>query len=906
MWLSGSHHGLLSVEFGFMRYAIVSDIHANLRAWDAVLADIRSRGADAIICLGDVVGYGPQPAEVLAAVRAETSHFVLGNHDAAAAGMMDYSIFNDHARQAIEWTMTELDEEATAFLASVPLAIEAGDILFVHAEIAEPGRFDYIDGPEMAQENFAANKHFVTFVGHTHQPKIFELGEEGTVRELLDETCSLDAANRYIVNVGSVGEPRNPDDLRARYVIYDSETREVDFRRVEFDIAAYRAGLEVTSLALRPYFLQVYEQVVEGKEEAASSGANLVDMQVSHGSAALVDLGRVSNMVHMQLASARTSRAPTIILAAAAVLTLGALGIWAFNSRGEDSPKKQADELVIVAEDEPEVATKKPEVAKATPADTRMAKAESPEPKVPKKDKPKRPVEPDPVDPKPKPKPPVKKESTKVASWRMDQGAEGASLVDESGEVELVPVANGRSIGAIAPDPVPLTQKENKSALQVGIWKEEKPGSVFGLTTEQSFTFEGWFLTGKFRRPIFLLGTRSGDEDKTGWHLDLRAPSGGKKEGQMSFYYDSGSHHVFALAESVIVDDLKPHHFAVIWDHDVSSEGGEMKLYLDGAEVAMTPLLHSDISGKQVNPFCIGAKGNPKRLALDELRFTHDALQPHQFLLKTPILGATMVKSDSKDNDSWSVAGNWKGGIIPGESDNIIIEEGVTAQAQGTPPVAHSGALVLKKNATLTLWNIASLTALPQAPAKLVMYEDSQVILRSGKTTFGPIELKEDALIKGGVSTSGHGSARHFAGEIEGEGKLTINGVSNNKIQFEVANSFTGGFRAHSSQKQPFMVSGMANQAFGTGDVTIDDYCSLIIDQQVDDTIADDATLRLIGGGFLSVNGSTDRLKVFLRSDETVGRLIIDGEDQGEGVFSNETHKIIGGPGTFIVKGDGN
>ncbi len=100
-----------------MRYAIVSDIHANIRAWDAVLADLRSHGAEVIVCLGDVVGYGPKPAEVLEAVRAVTDHFVMGNHDAATVGIMDYTIFNDHARQAIEWTMTELSPEAKQFLA---------------------------------------------------------------------------------------------------------------------------------------------------------------------------------------------------------------------------------------------------------------------------------------------------------------------------------------------------------------------------------------------------------------------------------------------------------------------------------------------------------------------------------------------------------------------------------------------------------------------------------------------------------------------------------------------------------------------------------------------------------------------------------------------------------------------
>ncbi len=890
-----------------MRYAIVSDIHANLRAWDAVIADIRSQGADVIICLGDVVGYGPNPAEVLEAVRAETTHFVLGNHDAAAAGMMDYSIFNEQARQAIEWTMTELSPEAKAFLASVPLAVEAGEILFVHAEIAEPGRFDYIDSEERAQENFAANEHFVTFVGHTHQPKIFEREVDGTVIELPDDTNALDHDKRYIVNVGSVGEPRNPDDLRARYVIYDSEPREVDFRRVEFDIVAYRADLESTNLVLRPYFLRVYEHVVEGREVVDSSGGSLVDMQVAHNSAALVDLGRVSNLVHMgsptALASAKPSRAPAMMLGAAAVLTLGALGIWALSSDKEEEKKAP---LIVANDGKEDPVPKKPrkDLEQEPAKDTRMARAETPV--QPKPDQPRTPEPDEPEieepEPMPAPIPAPKKKSFETVSWRMDNGVDGSPLVDVDENVKLIPWKEGKIITAIAPNPVPLTQEENTSALQLGIWQEEKAGEIFGLTAKKSFTFEGWFLTEKLRRPVFLLGTRTGKEDKTGWHIDLRPPPRGQQEGQMSFYYDSGSTRVQALAGAVTVADHKPHHFAIVWNHEASRESGEMKLYLDGSEIAAAELPISEIAEEQANPFRIGATGNPRRLALDELKFTRRVLEPHEFLIKTPILGATMVKSDPNSRSSWGNRENWKDGRLPESDDNIIIAEGVTAQTQNTSPGAYSGSLVLKKEAKLILWEDDSLTALPGAPSLIVMHEDSQLILRTGDATFGPIELKEAAEIWGGESTNGHRSVRHFAGEISGEGKLIIEGVNNNQLKFETANTFTGGFLARSSQRQAFMVSGSANQAFGTGDVTIDDYCSLILETQVNDAIADDADLRLVGGGYLRVNGSEDSYKIFLRVDETVGGFFVDGKDQGQGEFSNETHSLIGGPGKIIVK----
>ena len=433
-----------------MRYAIVSDIHANIRAWDAVLADLRSHGAEVIVCLGDVVGYGPKPAEVLEAVRAVTDHFVMGNHDAATVGIMDYTIFNDHARQAIEWTMTELSPEAKQFLASVPLAIEAGEIFFVHAEISEPGRFDYIDSIEMAEQNFAVNEHFVSFVGHTHLPKIFERANDGSVRELLDESCSLDAEKRYIVNVGSVGEPRNPDDLRARYVIYDSETRLLDFRRVEFDIVAYRGDLEATSLALRPYFLRVYEQVIEGREAVVSIGESLVDMQVAHDSAALVDLGHGSNVVqfnHSALLpdSAKGSRTPTMILGAVAAIALAAFAYWVF---GANSPPPSNQQPVAVVEEKETPPSVKKEQAEEEKPEDRIAKVSEPEPEVIMPEptqstkKPKPEPEPEPPAPKPIPEPP-KKEIQSVW-WRMDKDAEKGPLIDEAGLVKLISIAKGK------------------------------------------------------------------------------------------------------------------------------------------------------------------------------------------------------------------------------------------------------------------------------------------------------------------------------------------------------------------------------------------------------------------------------------------------------------------------------
>ena len=116
-----------------MRYAIFSDIHANLPAWNAVHQDMVELQADILVCLGDVVGYGPLPREVLSAIRGVTENFVLGNHDAAAVGIMDPSLFNKNAEKVIRWTRDQLAPESLDFLNKTPLGIDTGDLLFVHA-----------------------------------------------------------------------------------------------------------------------------------------------------------------------------------------------------------------------------------------------------------------------------------------------------------------------------------------------------------------------------------------------------------------------------------------------------------------------------------------------------------------------------------------------------------------------------------------------------------------------------------------------------------------------------------------------------------------------------------------------------------------------------------------------------
>jgi len=242
-----------------MRYAIFSDIHANRQAWGACLNDIRNTNPDVIVCLGDTIGYGPMPERVLASVRNEVDIMVLGNHDAAAFGGLDLSIFNDEAKASVEWTAKNMSKESLDFLQTVPLTAVRDDILFVHAEIANPSGWGYIDTPDEAKVNFAMSDNFISFVGHTHRPTIFDQNKLGHIREHPDTNVSLIESHRYIVNVGSVGDPRNPDDLRGRYVIYETESRTVFFRKFTFDTDIYRADRTSADLEYKPYFLKLLD-----------------------------------------------------------------------------------------------------------------------------------------------------------------------------------------------------------------------------------------------------------------------------------------------------------------------------------------------------------------------------------------------------------------------------------------------------------------------------------------------------------------------------------------------------------------------------------------------------------------------------------------------------------------------
>lgn len=216
-----------------MRIAVLSDIHSNLAALDAVRADLPP--VDEIWVLGDIVGYGPQPNEVVRALQEMGARSVLGNHDGAAIGTVDANDFNPDARTAIEWTAEQLDANAKAYLGTLPEVRVSGDVTAVHGSPREP-IWEYITSTSIAAANLGYFETWLCLFGHTHLPAIFRAVDSRIeiVGAEPGDPVRLDA-RRALINPGSVGQPR--DGIRASaYAILDDREATAEFRRVEYDI----------------------------------------------------------------------------------------------------------------------------------------------------------------------------------------------------------------------------------------------------------------------------------------------------------------------------------------------------------------------------------------------------------------------------------------------------------------------------------------------------------------------------------------------------------------------------------------------------------------------------------------------------------------------------------------------
>jgi diadenosine tetraphosphatase ApaH/serine/threonine PP2A family protein phosphatase len=231
-----------------MRYAIFSDTHANVEALRAVLGAYEGERVDRFACLGDTVGYGASPNECCDLIREKAAFTILGNHDAAVAGRMDYSYYYDAARNALDLHAGQLTPANMTWLRSLPYEVREEGLSFCHGSPVNLEDFEYIFSTEQAARclDIWDKLATVTFIGHSHLCKAFALTRD-EVFEVVSETFEVRPDHRYIISVGSVGQPRDYDP-RASYTIYDTAARTFEFKRVAYDIDAAARKIFDTSL----------------------------------------------------------------------------------------------------------------------------------------------------------------------------------------------------------------------------------------------------------------------------------------------------------------------------------------------------------------------------------------------------------------------------------------------------------------------------------------------------------------------------------------------------------------------------------------------------------------------------------------------------------------------------------
>ncbi len=218
-----------------MRYAIISDIHANFDAFEVVLADIEKSSIDRIVCLGDVVGYGAQPRECIKVLREREILTIAGNHDYAAIGKTNINYFNQYAKEATLWTRKVCTDEDKEWLKSLSLVEYLDDFTMVHGTLYQPDLFDYILTTYDAYLSLQLLDAPVCFLGHSHVPINFVWDE--IISFNYDREIQMKPGVKMLVNVGSVGQPRD-ENPRACYAVYDTELKRIEVRRLEYDVEA--------------------------------------------------------------------------------------------------------------------------------------------------------------------------------------------------------------------------------------------------------------------------------------------------------------------------------------------------------------------------------------------------------------------------------------------------------------------------------------------------------------------------------------------------------------------------------------------------------------------------------------------------------------------------------------------
>ncbi len=275
-----------------MRYAIISDIHANEAALRAVLTDAADARAEKVVCLGDVLGYGPDPVAALELVYRRVHVCLAGNHDDAVSRRFPLTDFTPFAAAAVERHRAALTREAIDWLRRLPHVCEFpaiydgadGAFACAHGDFADPKNFNYVLEPADAVPSWCERTEQLLFVGHSHKPGIFVLGSSGTPHALEPADFVLEPGKRYLVNVGSVGYPRN-GVCRSFYCIYDDCSRAVFFRSLPFDLEEYRRKMNGQGLDEAPWMVKrakerkggvVRGEAHFGKEADSASAAKVI------------------------------------------------------------------------------------------------------------------------------------------------------------------------------------------------------------------------------------------------------------------------------------------------------------------------------------------------------------------------------------------------------------------------------------------------------------------------------------------------------------------------------------------------------------------------------------------------------------------------------------------------------
>jgi diadenosine tetraphosphatase ApaH/serine/threonine PP2A family protein phosphatase len=231
-----------------MRYAILSDIHANLEALEAVLADAHVQSCSEFVCLGDVVGYNANPSECVARIQKLNCPVVKGNHDEQASIAMTTEAFNELAEEAIDWTRQHLSAEDKAWLTDLRLTRQVGDFTIVHATLDTPGQWGYVFNDLDALASFTFQHTPLCLFGHTHWPTAFV--RDDSVRRIPTGQILLATGKKYFIIPGSIGQPRDRD-WRAAYCIYDTERQMVEQRRVKYDLETAQRKIRKAGLPER-------------------------------------------------------------------------------------------------------------------------------------------------------------------------------------------------------------------------------------------------------------------------------------------------------------------------------------------------------------------------------------------------------------------------------------------------------------------------------------------------------------------------------------------------------------------------------------------------------------------------------------------------------------------------------